>query len=359
MMTSRERVEAAFAHRIPDRTPIFEYVLCSPVADQLLGRPYAVDETHWPEVVDALGWERAVRQRALDYLDLAQLLGHDLIYVTRRNVVRPNISRSAPPVPEPEPPDDPVEFISQRNRQRREEWTPPSDDDYLVYHLLRDEMRRRDFDLPILAPACSHGIWTDTDLMQTMILAPELAHEHFQIVTRATLANIEKYISAGVDQITVGGDFAGNRPIISPDCYRTFIVPEVRKCSRRIHQAGLKSVNASDGNLWPVIDDFFFGCEVDGYVEIDMHAGMDLGRLKKSFGDRITFYGNLDCGNILSFGSSEQIRRHVIATLEAGMGNGGHVLCASNAVTASISLDNYLTVVNTYRDFFSLPSLSI
>ena len=87
-------------------------------------------------------------------------------------------------------------------------------------------------------------------------------------------------------------------------------------------------MNSSDGNLWPVLDDFLFGCEVDGYLEIDRHAGMDMGRLKSACGGRITLYGNLDCGNILSFGTPGDVAAHVIGCLEAGMGGGGHILCA-------------------------------
>jgi uroporphyrinogen-III decarboxylase len=155
----------------------------------------------------------------------------------------------------------------------------------------------------------------------------------------------------------VGGDFAGNRPLISPDAYRTFIVPEVREVARRVHQAGLWAVNASDGNLWSVIGDFLFGCEVDGYLEIDLHAGMDLQRLKSAYGDRITFFGNLDCGNVLSFGTPEEVRRHVVECLEAGAGRGGHILCASNAITASVPRANYLALLAAYRSFFGLPAL--
>ncbi|MBT6144000.1 MAG: hypothetical protein HOH74_01145, partial [Gemmatimonadetes bacterium] len=62
-MNCRERVEAALDHREPDHTPIFEYVLLSPLADQFLGRPYAVD-AGWEPLLQELGWERAVRQRA-------------------------------------------------------------------------------------------------------------------------------------------------------------------------------------------------------------------------------------------------------------------------------------------------------
>ena len=64
--------------------------------------------------------------------------------------------------------------------------------------------------------------------------------------------------------------------------------------------------------------------EVDGYLEIDANAGMDLPRLKARYGDRVTFYGNLDCGEMLSFGSPESVRATTIACLEAGQGGGGH-----------------------------------
>jgi uroporphyrinogen-III decarboxylase len=220
-------------------------------------------------------------------------------------------------------------------------------------------MRKRDVDLPILAPAYMHGVWDDVDLMQTMLAAPDVAHEHFSIATSKALALIQKYLECGIDQIGIGGDFSGTRPMISPETYREFIMPELRTLSRRIRRAGAYAVNASDGNLWPVIDDFLFGCEVDGYLEIDMHAGMEMPKLKKLCRGRMTLYGNLDCGNILSFGSTEEVRRHTIACLEAGMGDGGHILCASNAITSSVPIENYVAVVNSYRDMYSLPQLSV
>ena len=350
-MTSRERVETALRHREPDRTPIFEYVLLSPVADALLGRRYAGDPANWDSLVPEVGWQAAVRRSAVDALELALLLGHDMMYVL------PNPLPGDRPPPSPEPAagtPDPVERLRLRNAAL-EGCPPPPEDAFRVYACLQQEMTRRGVDLPLLAPAYAHGVWTDVDLMQTMLLAPEVARRHFSLATERALAMIETYLALGIDQIGVGGDFSGTRPLISPVAYREFIVPEVRRLSRRIHAANAYAVNASDGDLWPVLDDFLFGCEVDGYLEIDMHAGMDLGRLKNVCGDRITLYGNLDCGNILSFGSVDEVRRHTIACLEAGMGSGGHILCASNAITGGVPLKNYLAVVNAYRDVFNMP----
>ncbi|MFC1452654.1 uroporphyrinogen decarboxylase family protein [Verrucomicrobiota bacterium] len=355
-MTSRERVEAALKHTEPDRTPVFEYVLLSPLADLFLGRRYAADPGNWENAMRELGWERAVRQVSRDRLDLALRLGHDMIYAPRCPA-RPAPIDTPPPTPASTP-DDPVERLAARNR-RSADSPAPSSDNFLLYRLLREEMAGRGVDLPILAGAYAHGVWTDVDLMQTMLLAPEVAREHFSLATEGVLANVEQYAKAGVDHIGVGGDFAGTRLIISPEAYAEFIVPEVRTVSRRVHELGKISVNASDGNLWPVIEDFLFGCEVDGYLEIDMHAGMDLAELKKRHGERVTFYGNLDCGNVLSFGTPEAVRAHTISCIEAGFGRGGHILCASNAITASVPLENYMAVVGAYRDMFGLPELDI
>ena len=356
-MTPRQRIEAALKHKQPDRTPYFEYVLLSPLADEFLGRPYAgEDMKNWPAMLKEKGWEGAVRQNAIDRLDLAELLGHDMMYVIPNPLPTDTRGDSAPP---PQPfSDEPVKEVSDRNDKLAQQGVEPPQDTFLIYTFLNEEMQRRGIDLPIIAPAYEHGVWTDVALMQTMLLNPEVAHRHFSLATEKCFAAIELYLSLGIDQIGVGGDFAGNAPMISPKAYKEFIVPEVRKLSRKIHEAGGYAINTSDGNLWPVIDDFLIGCEVDGYLEIDMHAGMDLKKLKDSYGDRVTLYGNLDCGNILSFGSTDDVKAHVTECLEAAQGNGGHILCASNAISASVSMENYITAINTYRDIFSIEKLS-
>lgn len=352
-MDPRQRVRAAFAHREPDRTPYFEYVLLSPVADALLGRRYAGDPAHWPELVAECGWEEAVKRNAADRLDLALRLGHDLLYVT------PNPPPPSPPAtsPLPEPlPEDPVERLRRRN-QRAAQDPPPADETFAMYARPLELMKERDVDLPLLVPAYGHWVWTDVELMQTMLLAPEVAEQHFALATRRSLGRIEKYLALGIDLVGVGGDFSGTRPLISPAAYRHFIVPEVRTLSRRLHQAGAFAINASDGDLWPVIDDFLCSCEVDGYLEIDQYAGMEMQRLKAEYGEKVCLIGNLDCGNALSFGTPESIRRETLDCLEAGRGSGGHILCASNAITAAVPLENYLAVVHAYRQWCGLPGL--
>ena len=63
-MTSRERIVAAFEHKEPDRTPVFEYVLLPPVAEQILDRPfveYLGGMEPWLNQAEEMGFERALR----------------------------------------------------------------------------------------------------------------------------------------------------------------------------------------------------------------------------------------------------------------------------------------------------------
>ena len=351
-MNSLERVTAAFEHRRPDRTPAFEYVMQSPVADHYLGRPYTVDPFNWPKAVEEMGFDNAVRQAALDQVELAIALDHDVIYA----VPAPPCGDAAP---EPELPltsEEPEERMAERVARREGKDLMIPHRSMVIFEYIAEELRKRDSSIVMMGPTFAHGVWDDVDLMQSMLLDPDIVHKHFEQCTRQTLALVDYYVQVGCKIIGVGGDFAGNRPLISPAAYREFIVPGVRETSRAIHAANFWSVNASDGNLWSVIEDYLIGCEVDGCIEIDLHAGMELDKLRARFGKTHTFLGNLDCGNMLSFGTPEQVYDHVTECLTFGSdpengGDGGHILTASNAITATVPLANYEAIRRARADF--------
>ncbi|HQI77576.1 MAG TPA: hypothetical protein PK384_13775, partial [Candidatus Latescibacteria bacterium] len=75
-MTSRERVRAAFQHRQPDRTPIFEREIKHPTDNAILGRP-AIHPYNWPEFMRVWareGWRPAMERYADDEFEILRLL---------------------------------------------------------------------------------------------------------------------------------------------------------------------------------------------------------------------------------------------------------------------------------------------
>ena len=362
-MTQNERVFAALDKRVPDRTPIFEYVLLNPLASVFAGREYLhYDNEHggFLDFAKEQGLDKAVRRYAGDRAKISYTLGHDMMYVIPNPVPEPGQKLTYPDYNRECDWGDPVSVIETRNKYLRFgiEYAVYDERAMLVYEYIREELAAYGADLPFFAPAYSHGIGVDVDLMQAMALAPEVTAENFRLRTETAKKSIGAYMRHGIKIIGVGGDFAGKRLLISPEMYRSQIVPEVKKSAEFIHSMGGYAVNASDGDLWSVIDDFLVGCGVDAFMEIDRHAGMEIAKLIARFGKKITFFGDIDCGNTLSFCSPEEIRKDAARCLEEGRA-GSHIFTPGNAITSSISLENYLAMVNGYREYWGLDVIDM
>ena len=65
---------------------------------------------------------------------------------------------------------------------------------------------------------------------------------------------------------------------------------------------------------------------------VDPTAGMVLADVKKKFGDKITLFGNIDCGNLLMFKGREEVKQAVIDCIRDAAVGGGYVLASSNTI---------------------------
>ena len=252
---SRKRIEAAFNHQETDRTPIFEYILLGARAEDILGsvfHDYTGNMQSWLSFAEQLGFEEALRKYSRDRIEMASFLEHDMLFIC------PNPLPGSPYVYDPlsnvdeqfdlKNLSDPVERLKERTVMVEQELDKPLPTDcYLVYSYLREEMEQQGIDLPIFAPAYFHGIWNDIDLMQTLLLDPDTAKHHFTIATRRAISIIDDYLEYGIEMIGIGGDFAGQAPLISPAAYREFIVPEVRILADR-------SVSPEPGLSMPLME---------------------------------------------------------------------------------------------------------
>lgn len=386
-MTSRERVLAAFRHEEPDRTPIFEKLIKSPIADELLGRPCAATNFHLQmEFLAAGDWEGLQRQTARDLVDLSVSLGFDMVRLY------PN---GLPPAPEQRPRRLnahtwqvggvitellPTGWVRTRaavpppGRSEEEQEaalradltaTPsePSFDDrqFAMFRHAMRIIREEGHDLAVFSQVYGMGAATlPPFVLRWLITEPQTAHRHFERGHAYALAMCRRLIREGADIIGLGGDLACDLgPMISPAHYREFIMPRIRAQARLCRSEGAFSTNATDGDIWAILDDFLLGAEVDGYEEIDFAAGMDLARLKARYGDRCTFMGNIDIRHTLTASTPEQVREHTLACIRDGWGGGGHVVMSSNCIHESCRTELFLAHLAAYRSHFGLPALSL
>jgi len=162
-------------------------------------------------------------------------------------------------------------------------------------------------------------------------------------------------VELGCDVIHIGTDIAYNHgPIVSPKHYHDLIMPYMRMQTDHFHKLGAFVMISSDGNLWPIIDDYLIGTGVDAQREIQTSV-MDRYKLKERFGDRICFVGNVDTQWILPFGSIEDVVKETKDCIKAFSPGGGHILMSSNSINQAVKPENFFTMLKT-KDRYGIYS---
>jgi uroporphyrinogen decarboxylase len=157
----------------------------------------------------------------------------------------------------------------------------------------------------------------------------------------------------GADVIWAGGDLADNRgPIYGPEVFRTMLLPRLKRIVDKCHALELPYVFRTDGKLWSIADELFVESGIDGYGEIDVEAGMDIGRLRRRFPD-LVLCGNVSCSNVLQFGSIDDVVRATRDCIDKARG-GGHIVGSSNSLVHGTPAENVFAMMQTAQEYGDL-----
>ena len=195
--------------------------------------------------------------------------------------------------------------------------------------------------------------------IENMLIAlvddPDLASTVLDVVVEVNEQICRNAVRAGADIVTLGDDYAMNQgPLFSPATFRRHILPRLQRVVDAIHEEGALAMKHSDGNLWPILD-MIVDTGVEALNPIEPTAGMDIAEVKARYGDRICLVGNIDCGELLSHGSVEEVERAVGECIAVAAPGGGFMLSSSNSIHSSVDPDNYVAMVHAGRRHGSYP----
>jgi uroporphyrinogen decarboxylase len=161
-------------------------------------------------------------------------------------------------------------------------------------------------------------------------------------------------IAEGVDLIVLGDDYAHKTgTIMSPALFREFILPGLTEVVGNIKAGGAYCVKHTDGNIWAILEDIV-NTGVDGIGPLEPAAGMDLGKVKGTAGDRVCVVGNVDV-DLLCRGSAEEVHKATRALIASVSPGGGHILSSGNSITSAVRPENFRTMVETAHDYGRYP----
>jgi uroporphyrinogen decarboxylase len=142
--------------------------------------------------------------------------------------------------------------------------------------------------------------------------------------------------------------------MMSPAHFDEFIQPYLAEIVKVTHDAGAPFVKHTDGNIWPIFDSMI-EAGIDAIDPLEPIAHMDIGEVKEAYGDRVALCGNVDCGELLSRGTPEQVVEAVKETIAKASPGGGHILASSNSIHPAVRPQNYRAMIDTALQFGQYP----
>jgi uroporphyrinogen decarboxylase len=203
-------------------------------------------------------------------------------------------------------------------------------------------------------------------LLVDLAMDPEFAGALMDKLTDIAIASIEVGLKACgqyIQALRLAGDDMGHQSgtLVSPKMFRRLIRPRFERLYRSArtmlddYNPAIKIMAHTDGDVYPIIPDYIeMGLDVLNPVQPYV-AEMEHDKLKREFGDRLSFHAGIDIQNVLPFGSPEEVRQEAIKTIRALGPGGGYILAPTHYVQPDVPPENIIALRDAVLEFGRYP----
>jgi uroporphyrinogen decarboxylase len=194
-----------------------------------------------------------------------------------------------------------------------------------------------------------------TDLSLTLYDDPSFLEEMIARLTEYWSEVSVRMIEEGADAVFIAEDMGINTgTMVAPDTLRRFFIPALKRQVEAVHTAGGKVIFHSCGNIEDILSDIV-SAGIDCYNNVQKNAGMDIGKVKRNFGERIVLMGNVDATNVMTSKEPHRIVDAVIETIRTASPGGGHILATDHSFHKGIPVENIYTFIEAAHRYGKYP----
>ena len=181
---------------------------------------------------------------------------------------------------------------------------------------------------------------------------PDFARVLLDKITEINVQVSTRFAEAGVDILWLADDIGiQNTMLMSPAMWRKWLKPRLK---RLIDSA--KRVNPhihifyhSDGFIEPVIPELIeIGVDVLNPIQPEC---MNPVKLKRLYGDELSFFGTIGVQTVMPFGTSKDVRHAVREMIEKVGQGGGFVIAPTHFVPAEVPWENVQAFFDAVEEF--------
>lgn len=177
---------------------------------------------------------------------------------------------------------------------------------------------------------------------------PELVHQAHELFTKKSIEKAKAYASIGMDAIYIG-DAWSSASVISPAMFKEFCVPYYRMAVKEIHKLGLKVYLHICGNSAPILE-HMASTGVDGIEPLDPLGGVSLSDARDRVGKVVALKGGINTLTLLN-GTPEEVEAETRQCLELFRGVPGYIFGTGDDIPRDVSVENMKRMCETVRAF--------
>ncbi len=366
-MTHRERVRAALNHETPDRVPMdlgsTRVTSVSVAAYERLKAHFGIRRE--TRVIDRIMQTAAVDEEILSALeiDTRPVLPNPPDRVRDRTLPDGRWTDEWGVVRRLSPDGyyydlDVSPLSGEPDLESLDRYPWPDPDDPGRYRGLREQAKRLQAETDYALVGHAPGGWIHTSQYLRgfegwyidLALRPDFIVALMQRVRDVTLQMAARFLDAVgpyIDVVATGDDIGAQRGLmVSPEMYRALIYPLQQEQFRtfRAHTEA-KIFYHTCGDVYPVLEEMIqMGVEILNPVQVSAAEMGDTVRLKREFGDRLSFWGGIDTFEVLPRGTADEVRAEVDRRVRELGAGGGYVLNAVHNIQPDVPVENILAM---------------
>jgi hypothetical protein len=353
-MTARQRIEATLAGQLPDRVPIFDLIQHIPLIEHVTGEKVTLENGEdllCRTIGECLDITRGISPPAEE-----KVVAYDDGFVYKQEwwttwlIERPfkDVAGLLDYIPRN------IEQI--HNRKFGEMWTFTGRGN--VWGTSGQTERERLLELqekcgentvlfPFESPVGLDTAWFRAGL-ELFVYAyyenSQLISDWLEALNWCEIQRVHETADAPLSPVAlVYADIADkHQPFFSPRFLRKEFFPRLRKLVDAWHSHGIKVIFHSDGNLWPILEDFK-AAGVDGINPLEPLSKMYAGDVRKAYPEWILM-GGVDVSQLLPYGTEEEVRAAVRKTIAEAGPRGRFWIGSSTEIHPAAKLENVLAM---------------
>jgi len=191
--------------------------------------------------------------------------------------------------------------------------------------------------------------------MQNLLVATlddqPLVKRLVEISVEQNIAMAKECARRGVDFVWTSDDVAyRNGPLVSKEIFRELFFPGLCEFGLALKQLDLPFIKHTAGNVLTLID-LFIDAGVDCIDPLEPISGVDMLAVKKLYGDRIAIKGNVDASELLTLGTTNEVRKATRDALKDGMPGGGFICSSSGGIHCGVPPRNYKAMLEIISEY--------